>query len=33
LVATILTAGSGLLAWAFMAETHPGPRRSHLLHP
>jgi MFS family permease len=25
LVATILTAASGLLTWAFMAETHPGP--------
>jgi MFS family permease len=25
LVATLLTAASGLLAWAFMAETQPGP--------
>jgi MFS family permease len=25
LVATLLTAASGLLAWALMAETHPGP--------
>jgi len=25
LVATILTAASGLLAWALMDETHPEP--------
>jgi MFS family permease len=30
LVATVLTAASGLLAWAFMAETHPGPHASQL---
>jgi len=24
-VAAVLTAASGLLAWAFMRETHPGP--------
>jgi hypothetical protein len=25
LVAAVLTAASGLLAWAFMTETHPRP--------
>ena len=35
LVATILTAASGLLAWALMAETHPGPhaRQPDLIKP
>jgi hypothetical protein len=29
LVATILTAASGLLAWAVMDETHPAPHARH----
>jgi predicted MFS family arabinose efflux permease len=32
-VAAILTAVSGLLAWAFMRETHPRPQPPRTPHP
>ena len=33
LVAAILTAASGLLAWAFMEETHPAPHAGQVPPP